>query len=370
MLTFLLACSVLAEPTPSRLPELVDHVVVAPADLSAGYRAGTIAWLERGIGEADFQTGTPLFDQEWLYGLTMMGAAGFGQHALNHPEDRAEDLRQMERAIDRMLAEDTRAFDARAWGADPIASLGDDRGHAAWLGYTGIALGLHRVLDPDSRYQALHEAVIDAIERRVAVAPDHLVETYPGEWYPVDNAAMVGSLGLHTRATGVSHPMVAAWVGSARARWVQDGLLIQSVRDGRAADHPRGSGTFLASWFLHHADPVFAAALYEAGRDTLGGSMFGVRAMREYPPRVDGRGDIDSGPIVMGFGVSSTGFAIGAALQNGDRGTAEALAGTATTMSGLILGMDPSLRGPDNPGSGSGSHLGDAILFAMTASGP
>lgn len=249
-------------------------------------------------------------------------------------------------------------------------SLAADRGHAAWLGYTGIALGLHRLVDPESRYEALEEAVVDAIERRLAAAPDHLVETYPGEWYPVDNAAMVGALGLHTRATGTPHPMGAEWVASARARWVRDGLLVQSVREGVAADHPRGSGTFLASWFLHHADPGFAGELYEAGRGAFSGSVFGVAGMREYPPGVAGRGDIDSGPIVMGFGVSSTGFAIGAALQNGDIDTAAALAGTASTMAGLILTMDPSLRGPEAVDTRSGSHIGDAILFAMTASSP
>lgn len=365
MLLFLLSCAVAAAPEAPAAPP--DPAQPSGSDLAAGYRAGTAAWLHRGVAEGDFHTGAALFDQEWLYGTYMMAAAGFGEHALTHPEDRTEDLRLMEVAIDRLLAEDVRAFDTRSWGADPIVSLAADRGHAAWLGYTGIALGLHRLVDPESRYEALDEAVVDAIERRIAAAPDHLVETYPGEWYPVDNAAMVGALGLHTRATGIPHPMVAEWVASARARWVQDGLLVQSVREGVAADHPRGSGTFLASWFLHHADPGFAGELYEAGRGAFSGSVFGVAGMREYPPGVAGRGDIDSGPIVMGFGVSSTGFAIGAALQNGDVDTAAALAGTASTMAGVILTMDPSLRGPEAVDTRSGSHIGDAILFAMTA---
>ena len=369
MLLLLVSCSVAAPPDlPAVRPDPPPARPSRPGpDLASGYRSGTAAWLDRGVAEADFHTGATLFDQEWLYGTYMMAAAGFGEHALAHPADRAEDLRLMEVAIDRLLAEDVRAFDTRSWGLDPIESLAADRGHAAWLGYTGIALGLHRLVDPESRYEALDEAVVDAIERRIAAAPDHLVETYPGQWYPVDNAAMVGALGLHTRATGIAHPMVAAWVASARARWVRDGLLVQSVRGGVAADHPRGSGTFLASWFLHHADPGFAAELYEAGRDAFSGSAFGVAGMREYPRGVTGGGDIDSGPIVLGFGVSSTGFAIGAALQNGDTDTASALAGTASTMAGLILTMDPSLRGPAEVGTRSGSHIGDTILFAMTA---
>lgn len=358
-----------AEPLPAAGDSAPGPVDTAP-DLSADYRTGTAAWLDRGVATADFHTGAALFDQEWLYGTYMMAAMGFGEHALAHPEDRAEDLRRMEMAIDRLLAPEGRTFDAASWGADPITSLGEDRGHAAWLGYTGLALGLHRVLVPDSRYTDLQERVVDAIERRVAAAPGHLVETYPGQWFPVDNAAMIGALGLHTRATGARHPMVDAWVASARARWVQEGLLVQRVHEGVPVDAPRGSGTFLAAWFLHHADPAFAESLYVAGRDHLGGALFGVRAMREYLPGVNGRGDIDSGPIVMGFGVSASGFAIGAALQNGDEETARALAQTARTMAGVILSMDPSLQGPSNTGSASGSHIGDAILFAMTAAGP
>lgn len=373
----LLACTAVPVPTPERpWGEVAPGSTFAesppgPADgLAEGYRRGTIAWLDRGVGQGDFHTGAELFDAEWLYGTYMMAAAGFGAHARAHPEARAEDLRHLERALDRLLEPDTRAFDTRSWGEDPLESLAGERGHAAWLGYTGVALGAHRLLVPESRYTAIHEAVVEAIERRLDAAPDGLVETYPGEWYPVDNAAMVGALGLHTRATGTPHPAIGRWVARARAEWVRDGLLVQSVRDGRPADHPRGSGTFLASWFLHPADPAFAGELYRAGRDRLMGSAFGVPAMREYPPGVDGRGDIDSGPIVLGFGVSSTGFAIGAGLLDGDAEMALALAGTARSLGGMVLALDPSLRGPTDAGSHSGSHIGDAILFAMTASRP
>jgi len=361
MLALFLACALPSAPAQAAEVPLPPTVEL--------YRSGSVAWLERGLATDDFATGSPLFDQEWTYGTWMMAAVGFGQHALAHPEARAEDLRWMEVALDHLLAPEGRAFDHGKWGVDPLAGLDGREGHAAWLGYTGLAVGLHRVLVPDSRYAEVGDRIAAAIDRRVTTAPAHLVATYPDEHYPVDNAAMIGALGLHTRATGVSHaPAVEAWVAAARARWIDadTGLLHQWAHPSGAVGPARGSGTFLAAWFLSYGATELGAELYRAGIEELGGSLFGYRMMREYPWGVDGPPDIDSGPVVAGWGVSATGFAMGAAGAYGDTETQLALARTARDTAALLLTLDPSLRGPD-VGAGSGSHIGDGILFAMTS---
>ena len=106
-----------------------------------------------------------------------------------------------------MLSPAARVFDRDAWSFDALASTeappgsSQDRGHVAYLGYAGLALGLHRLVAPSSRFDARHDAIAAALARRFAASPTGLVETYPGETYPVDNTAALGALALHAKAT-------------------------------------------------------------------------------------------------------------------------------------------------------------------------
>jgi hypothetical protein len=230
---------------------------------------------------------------------------------------------------------------------------------------------------PD-RFADLHDQVTDALIARLD-AP--IIETYPDESYPVDNAAGFGSLGLHaaadsdperaSRTTTALNTAVGRLVGQWREP--QTGLLFQwSSSSGPAKGHgpPRGSGTFLASWFLSFGAPNAAHALYKAGRDYLYEPLGPLGAMREY--RYDNptsQGDIDSGPLILGRGVSATAFAIGAARADGDAATAAALIRTATLFGAPLEDADGALHfrtaGAAMCGSESCGALGDAILFAM-----
>jgi hypothetical protein len=328
---------------------------------------GARAWATRDLRAADFGTGAALFDEEWLFATWMMAAVGLSQHARLCPEDEAVDLAAIDAALERMLSREGRRFDRRRYGADISARLREDQGSVALLGYGGFALALHRRLVPDSRFRATEQAWAEALARRFARRP--LVETYPGELYPVDNCAGIAALALHDRVTGEDHSVALrrALAAVERARDPATGLLHQSLeRDGTARAAPRGSGTFLAAWFLAQADPVLARDLYERGRDTLRGSVLGLLALREYPPGTDGDGDIDSGPLVFGYSVSATGFALGGAAAFGDDAVRGRLLATARALAPLAVSLVPGLAAPpDAAGGATGSALGDAILLAM-----
>ena len=328
---------------------------------------GVAEWLEGGVTTSQFQTGTPLFDAEWVFGTSQMAALGYGQQAQRDPEQREQALCRMELAIEGMLSDEGRAFDRGKWREDPVENLKSGRGHAAWLGYTNLALSVHRSLVPDSKYSALNDKLTEAIARRVLGSPAGVFETYPGELYPVDTAAGVASVMLHDRATGGQHAAVIAhWKVAYQAdqRDKETGLLYQSL-DGRARpnDYARGSGTFLASWFLSFGDSELACELYAAGRASLRADVGPLAGMREYAPGVDGGMDVDSGPIVAGLGVSSTGFAIGAARACGDDETALSLTRTANW-----IGRAEDEGGARHWKTGEqlgGAPVADAILFAM-----
>jgi hypothetical protein len=324
------------------------------------------AWTSLGLAPESFQTGSGRFDGEWQFGTYMMAAMGFGQTVLDRPERRDEALARMERCLDMMLAPQVHSFDTAAWnGEDALASLSSDHGHAAYLGYAGLALGLHRMLKPTSRFAEMDDRIALALERRIEASPIGVIETYPGEVYPVDNTAAYAAIALHARATRKPLPnAVKRGLDAIRRQGTEpgSGLLYQAVQleDGKPRDAARASGTALAAYFLAYADDAASASLFRALGKEQFRTVLGFGAVLEYAatPAGSGKGDIDSGPIVAGFGVSATGFALGASRVHGDREMFRSLYATAH-----LFGVPFEEKGSRT--HATGGPIGDAILFAM-----
>ncbi len=319
--------------------------------------------LDEPLTRSRYRTGSSQFNGEWLFGTYLMAGIGFSQVAIEHPERREEQSALARRCIERLLEPEVRAFDGEMWGADPLDSIGGRGHHAAYLGYLNFLLGLYRMASGDETYAELNDRITADLIRHLSVSRIGLLESYPGEVYPVDNCFVIGSIGLHQRASGQDHSeVINRWVNNTRARYVdqETGLLIQAVDawDGAAGDDPRGSGTALGLFAVHHADSRFAAELYAGIRKTLARNWLGFGAVREYSAANPGRGDIDSGPIIFGYGFSATGFSIAGARRCGDDEYFRRLFATAH-LCGAPL---------DRAGRReyvSGGALGNAILFAM-----
>ncbi len=315
-------------------------------------------WVDEPLDPSTFATGSRRYDGEWLFGTYMMAAMGEAQTAIERPERRIEARRRVAKAIDRLLEPGARAWDREAWGEDPIDTLATtNRGHVAYLGYLGLALGMERALG-DAKHARLHDAVVAAIARRLA-GPE-LLETYPGEIYPVDNAAAIGALGLHDRTTGGDHrARIARYARTIRQKHLDRGLLVQAVgADGRPGDRARASGTALGAYFVSFADEDLSRDLFLALRRELYETVLGFGAVREYPRGATGRGDIDSGPIVLGYGVSGTGFALAPSRLFADEDAFRSIYGTVHLFGAPRVGArETSFT--------TGGPLGDAILLAM-----
>jgi hypothetical protein len=333
-------------------------------ETQAALARGMERWISGDLTAAAYNTGSAKFDGEWLFGTYLMAGFGFGQSALEHPEWTERHAALMARCIDRILSPEVREFDRSSWGDDPIETLDGSSNHAAYLGYFNLLLGLHRRVDPASPYAGLNDRITSALARRLEKSPLFLLQTYPDEVYPVDNCAVAASIGLYDRVTGADHgALLRAWTERVRERYrdAATGLLIQAVdaRTGAPIDAPRGSGTCLGAYFMSFSDPVFSGELYRAARRGLGGTFMGFGVVREYPPAFPGgRGDIDSGPIILGYGVSATGFCLAGARSHGDGDYHARLYATV------------HLYGAPRDAEGrrefvTGGPLGNAILFAM-----
>ena len=327
--------------------------------------SGMSRWTDGDSSRDQFSTGSARFDGEWLFATHMMGSLGFSQLALQHPERGARYAEAADRSIDVLVSARGRAFDHEAWGRDPLQDLGSGRDHVAYLGYLALAASLARMVNPESRHAELEQRVIEHLVARFEQSPNALLETYPGEMFPIDNTSFFGALAVHDRVTGEDHRALLDHLLEQLQRRYRDphtGLLYQAVdpTDGTPIDAPRGSGTALAAYFLSFADPAVSRSLYQSMQEQLLVRTLGFGTTREYPSAAaGGMGDIDSGPVVLGQGVSATGFTLALARIHADRETFVATYATASFFGGPVAG-NHALGGP----------IGDGLLFALTTALP
>jgi hypothetical protein len=309
------------------------------------------------------------FSGEWALVTHQMIALGLAQLCLAHPEERARLAPEVTRAARKSFLPEMRDFGTRAWdGEDAMASLESEHGHA-YLSYAALAVAMARLVDPSfpASEARKHDALIAAYERRLLRSPTGLIETYPGEAYPTDSAAVAASIAVHGRATGADHSVVLArWAELVQKVQIDlaTGLVVQRMgaRDGARHDAPRGSGTALGAYFAGFASREVARRLAE-GLFRNEGTFWGFGAIREYGDGYAGHGDIDSGPVVLGVSVSATGFALAPARALGYHDAF------------VRLYRTTDLFGAPRAAGGrrrflTGGPIGNALLLAFLTSGP
>ena len=246
------------------------------------------------------------FDGQSAIAIYQMAILGMGQIIREHPERRDEYLPAMRAAAARMTDPRTLPTATRAWGHNGLVTMAPGEGHA-YLGYMNLALGMLRAVDPATPHAALHDRLTAALADRLDRSPTGLIETYPGETWPPDVAAVAGSIGLHAAVTGVDRrALLERWSKRFEACALhRSGYLVQRVRSGgcKPVDAPRGSGTAIASYFLSFADTRLSRRLLEGLRREGRACALGFCGIREYAPGFHGKGDVDAGPMLMGMSV-------------------------------------------------------------------
>jgi len=337
-------------------------------ELNGKFVKGIEKVIMNDLSRKDFQTGNSQFNGEWLFGTYMMTGLGLAQTASEHPELKTKNLELIEICIQQILSPPVRDFDKESWGSDPIESLETNEGHIGYLGYFNLLLSYHRLLDPHSRYAELNDKITAALVRRMEQSPILLLKTYPDELYPMDNCSVIGSLGLYDRATGKDHSaLIQKWIANCKNKYQdkQTGLLYQAVDvSGEPVDAPRGSGTALGLYFLSFADAQYSWELFQAVKRELAWNAVGFGMVNEYPKTVKNEGgDIDSGPVLFGVGLSATGFTISGARIHGDETLYQNIFGTAHLF-GAPLEKSESFQFV------TGGPIGNAIMFAMLTAQP
>lgn len=187
----------------------------------------------------------------------------------------------------------------------------------ALAGTTATAAELQRFHDDSallfSEFSRSHTAVLEA---------------HPGQSWPVDSLFGFESLQLHDRLFGTAYfRAFDRWLATMEATKDKvTGLHVSFLNlDGTVRDVPRGCALSWSLAVLPRLAPKIAAEQWAAYQKSFVHCTLGTCLVREYPPGIDRAGDVDSGPIVNGYGLAATAFGLAAARANGDLETAAAL---------------------------------------------
>ncbi len=234
-----------------------------------------------------------------------------------------------------------------------------------------LGLSSYERITGDGRYRSLMSTQRVTLAEELAQAKLHLRDDYPNECYPADMLWAVAAIQRAARLEDTNHDqlaesLIAAFDGPLKA---PEGLpaFQADSRSGRIIQGGRGCGNSGLLLFAAELDPEVAGRWYTAYETDFWKDTGWIAGFTEMPRDWDEPFmDVDSGPVLFGFGSVATAFGIGAAKVVGryDHAAAltmEAIACSWPTPFGFLI---PGLMGHLAVKSWS---LGEvAILFSMT----
>jgi hypothetical protein len=289
-------------------------------------------YLERVIqeGAAPPTTLGNLTQQNVEWGLFTLSFSTYAlaNLAMRQPDLRTEAAATIGRAIQVALSNPIRQpFEPSVPSAYAESTLPSS---VLYLGHLNLMLGCHRQLVPNSPYRHLHDSLSAALAARYQQEPSGNLPSYPHRRWLPDNTVALASLALHSRLTGSAYAAAGhRWVARAQREWLDPttGLLASMVdATGQPSEEPRGSHLGWSIWFLMQVDAAFARQQYALYQHHHSTNLGALRLYSEFAHSYEtGAGNVDSGPLLLGYGIPATAFAFADAVALGDWRNAQRL---------------------------------------------
>jgi hypothetical protein len=199
-------------------------------------------------------------------------------------------------------------------------------------GWRDLLIGSICLFDPtDSALQARWDEETHALVRAFAASPSPYLGSYEGMAWPADATVAMASIALHHRHRNVQdRAVIERWAAQVRLRLDDRGLMPHEwdpVAD-RLLQGGRGSSQALMNVLLPVIDSALSREQYTLFQEHFFSEQLGVPVVREHPRGASGRGDVDSGPLILGVGPAATIVGASAACASGDVFHAQEFAAT------------------------------------------
>jgi len=277
-----------------------------------------------------------------------------------------------------------------AAGAIEVAvELVADPGHASWVKqhwgedylhrenvfYRMLlinALTSYQKLLGKEKYTSLLRDQVETLSKELDESPHGLLDDYPRQCYPTDIVAAIAAINRADTVLGTDHSdFIKRSVRAFEGRFVDSTGLPPYEADSTTGiiGKARGCSSQWITVWTPDLWPDYSKQLYENFDKHFWQERWTAVGFREFPKDDSGCEwyfDVDSGPVIAGFGAAASAFGIGAARANGRFDHAYPLTTQAIVFSWPLL--NGTLAGPRLlSNSTDAPYLGEAsILFSLT----
>lgn len=289
-----------------------------------------IEYLNRVIKEP-FKGGSDLSrinyeNPEWALFTLSFSTYAFTNIAFHDANFKQEAIENIDLAIQKAL---TDTIYRNYCDGNPFTPEIDSTASILYLGHLNLMLGCHRLLSQNSKYADLNDRITKSIHQRYLQSKNYCLNSYPGmSWIP-DNTVAIASIKMHSKNTGSPYDAICAeWIKKAKSSFLDDetNLLASRVDDetGLQIEESRGSMLGWSIFFIYRFDREFAKELYDIYKDKFSTNLWVLTSFKERYKNYDTNvGDIDSGPLFLGYSIPATAFAFAGAVAFDDLRTAK-----------------------------------------------
>lgn len=216
-------------------------------------------------------------------------------------------------------------------GDHPFFPKLDTNGSVLYFGHLNMMLGCYRILSKNSKYNSLNDSLSNNLQRRFLSAKFKCLESYSELIWIPDNTTALASLKIHSLNSGISYDnLFEDWVKYAKINWIEHhtGLLCSMVNkdNGMQLEEARGSMIDWSIIFINYFDKKFAKELYDHYKNKFSTHLIFISCFKErYNNNETTEGDLDSGPIFLGYSIPANAFAFGDAVALKDYRNAKRL---------------------------------------------
>jgi hypothetical protein len=235
------------------------------------------------------------------------------------------------------------------------------------------ALTSHARLTGDRQHLPFLKDQVESLSAELDASPHGILNDYPNECYPGDVLTAIAMIHRADKVLGTDHSAFInrAIRGFSGDRLASNGLVAysSSARLGTPIAPSRGCGNSYVSLFAPEIWPEQAQKWYDLYTHDYWQEVWACAGFREFRKGLLGHEwyvDVDSGPVLKGYGCSACAYGVGAARVNGHFEhafplTAELLVTVCPMPDGKLLLPRLLSNAADAP------YLGEsAILFNLT----
>lgn len=194
-------------------------------------------------------------------------------------------------------------------GKAPFRGLASPINGVFYLGWTNyVAIRYLKALPEDQRdtlgLQTVYEELEHLRESKEKSKTLYL-PSYKDACWPADNIVAMAAMSQYESLYPHSfESTINNWLKEIKRHEDSLGLISHSwiCRQNRFIEASRGSSQSLILNFLQEVDSVYAREKFDIYKEAFIDYRFGLPGIREYPSGVSGRGDIDSGPVILSIG--------------------------------------------------------------------